>query len=158
MRRKLFREKERYISAAFPKLWHLLGFLKYNAQNIIYYHCSCSPFLQKITKFLTSRNLFCTSFDIISWIFCKQTDIYFSSFLYLQNFLQKNILDIYLFRIYSFYLFIYTLFNVDNFLMLTIYNYNYKKIKQLCIIFCILNHVNYNKNKINYAHLQHKQK
>ena len=44
------------------------------------------------------------------------------------------------------------------YLMLTIYNYYYKKIKQLYIIFCMLIHVNYNKNKTNQVYLQHKWK
>ena len=42
--------------------------------------------------------------------------------------------------------------------MLTIYNCYYKKIKQLYIIFCMLIHFNYNKNRINWAYLQHKWK
>ena len=44
------------------------------------------------------------------------------------------------------------------YLMLTIYSYYYKKIKQLHIIFCMLIHVNYNKNKTNQVYLQHKWK
>ena len=44
------------------------------------------------------------------------------------------------------------------YLTLTIYNYYYKKIKQLYIIFCMLIHANCNKNKTKQVYLKRKWK